>query len=269
MKIASRKSSFIKRIRTVFSSSKKEGYRPEDLFEVERFYRDWRGFRSEQACARQTGFSVEQCSEMKQILRDYNLLGNYAFTPGAPPHSFMREEIHRRIPALNARSTIVEVGPGDHPLFPPEEYCNWVMCDPGYTGDSIEFREHTWGVGRYPQDRAYRGSWEHLADVLPDRVATCDLVVGCHSFEHCFRPVTAIRQVATLLKPGGWLVLFVPDGFSDDPSNNDPTHTFYVVPGMLEDFFQAAGGFSSLVIEPFRPNADLIVLAQRETGDRL
>lgn len=251
----------VKKMRYFFSAQ--ESYTPEMLFEVERFHRDWPGFRTLDTCSRETGFSLQQCDEMKRILYKNSLLGNYFFAQGEESHSFMRSEIHRRIPSLTSASVILEVGSGNTPVFSPEEYSNWIMCDTEYNGSAIEFREFPrWG-NRYPPDRSFTASWDTMGGVLKDWRGKCDLVFGCHSYEHVYRPVTALRQAAMLLKPRGWLALFIPDGFSDDPSNHDPTHTLYVVPGMLEDFLGAAGGFSSLCIEPFRPNADLIVLAQR------
>ena len=69
-----------------------------------------------------------------------------------------------------------------------------------------------------------------------------------------------------MLKDMGILVLFVPDGFSDDPNTKDPTHTLYVVPGMMEEFFEYAGGFRDITIEKFRPNADLVITAIKDSN---
>lgn len=257
-----------KKIKTIFKNIidkiRSRNYSPEMFFDVERFFKDYQNFRNDYSCAKYTGYPVKDCATIRRILYQNNLLGNYFFSPKIGPWKFMQEEIHYRIPNLNTSSTILEVGPGEHPVFSPEEYQNWFMCDINYDGKSINFKQFTWAKKKYPPERCYTASWDTMADVLTKLHSQCDLVFGCHSYEHTFKPVTALQQAYTLLKPGGWLAMFVPDGFSDDPNLHDPTHTLYVVPGMMEDFFHAAGGFAAPIVEPFRPNADLIILAQKE-----
>jgi hypothetical protein len=62
--------------------------------------------------------------------------------------------------------------------------------------------------------------------------------------------------------------MFVPDGFSDDPASRcEMTHTLFLVPQMIEEFFACAGGFQDLKIASFRPNYDLVVSAARGTQE--
>lgn len=239
-------------------------YSPRQYFLVEAFHRDYQGFRTLEECARQTSMSIEDCARIKQVLYKERLLGNYFFQAGCPPQKFMRSKIQEELLSVNIHSNILEVGPGEHPLFPPEEYPNWSGCDPNYDGEGITFRGQRWAQGRYSPFDMRSGAWETLTETFPEKQGSFDLVVGSHSYEHSCRPVTALRQAFNMLKLGGWIVFFVPDGFSDDPSNHDLTHTIYVVPGMLEDFFKFAGGFEKPRIEPFRPNADLLVLARKK-----
>lgn len=251
-------------IRHTIDRIRSRKYSPEMFFSVEHFFKDYQGYRNDYSCAEHTGYSINDCATIRRILYQNNLLGNYFFAPNTGPWEFMREEIHHRIQNLTTSSRILEVGPGDHPVFPPELYSNMYMCDPNYDEKSINFRQFSWFSQKYPPERSYTASWDTMADVLRKFHDQFDLVFGCHSYEHTFKPITALRQAHALLRPGGWLAMFVPDGFSDDPNLHDPTHTLYVVPGMMEDFFSAAGGFASPIIEPFRPNADLLVLAQKE-----
>ncbi len=239
-------------------------YSPEMFFSVEHFYKDYQGHRNDYTCAKYTGYSIKDCTTIRRILYQNNLLGNYFFSPNTGPWEFMREEIHYRIRNLSTASVILEVGPGEHPVFPPELYPNWHMCDPNYDGASINFKQFSWASQKYLPERSSTASWDTMADILITLHGQCDLVFGCHSYEHTFKPITALRQAHRLLRPGGWLAMFVPDGFSEDPNLHDPTHTLYIVPGMMEDFFAAAGGFTPPIIEPFRPNADLLILAQKE-----
>ncbi len=39
---------------------------------------------------------------------------------------------------------------------------------------------------------------------------TYDLIFVCHSFEHCERPIDALREMRRILKPGGWIFLGTP-----------------------------------------------------------
>ena len=67
-----------------------------------------------------------------------------------------------------------------------------------------------------------------------------------------------------MLRPGGVLAMFVPSGLSDDPVNrSEHTHTLYVVPEMMQEFFGYAGGFRNVAVEWFRPNCDYLVSAER------
>jgi SAM-dependent methyltransferase len=62
-----------------------------------------------------------------------------------------------------------------------------------------------------------------------------DLLVASHSYEHVFKPIQSLIEAAKMLRSGGVLVLFVPDGFSDEPAaRNEPTHTLYIVPDMIK-----------------------------------
>lgn len=244
-----------------------EQYSPSQYSLVEYFHRDYQGPRTLDECARQTGMNKKDCAQIKKKLYQERLLGNYFFQAECPPQKFMRNKIMEELQAVNVKSNILEIGPGEYPLFPPEEYSNWSGCDPNYDGEGITFREQRWAQGRYAKFDMRNGAWENLESTFPERKKSFDIVAGSHSYEHSCRPVTALRQAYNMLKPGGWIVLFVPDGFSDDPSNHDLTHTIYVVPGMLEDFFTFAGGFEKPRIEPFRPNADLFVLARKKQSN--
>ena len=77
--------------------------------------------------------------------------------------------------------------------------------------------------------RIFKAGSENLSGVLAGLalVGQFDAVVASHSFEHAFRPITALREACSALKPHGAFVLFVPDAFSDDPSTKtNPYHVF-------------------------------------------
>ncbi|WP_138708201.1 class I SAM-dependent methyltransferase [Desulfocurvibacter africanus] len=231
---------------------------------IEQFYKNWQGYRSIEACEEQTGIDSKGCRFIKAYLYQKRRLGNYFFEADSPPQKFMRHAIIAQFPSIGPSSKILEIGPGNYPLFPPEDYPGWYGCDPFFDGEAICFRHHVWAKGRYCRERMRRGSWECLANTYPEKLQSFDLVTGSHSYEHTSRPLTAIRQAMSMLKPGGILAIFIPDGYSNDPSNQDPTHTFYATPELLEEFFSYAGGFENISIRSFRPNADLFVSAIRK-----
>lgn len=234
-----------------------------ELSLVREFFMNYRDFRTVETCARVTGLSVASCARARSILYERRELGLYFFEAGVPPHSYMRRLILAEFPTLDRESRILEIGPGDHPIFPPWEYTNWHGVDKYLDGDTIRFREQLWGRGKYPENALSYGTWETLAErfAQPELIGSFDIVAASHSYEHVFQPVTALRQARRMLREHGVIFLFVPDGLSDDVNTKDPSHTLYLVPEMISELFDCAGGFRDLKVEVFRPNADLAVSA--------
>lgn len=234
-----------------------------ELTQVRDFFTNYSDFRTVEVCARVTGLSVATCAEARSILYEKRELGLYFFEAGVPPHRYMRRLILEKFPSLGKGSRILEVGPGDHPIFPPGEYPNWHGVDKYLEGDTIRFREQLWGRDKYPDNTLSCGSWETLVEAFAktDSIGSFDIVAASHSFEHIFQPVKALRQARQMLRPQGVIFLFVPDGLSDDVNTKDPTHTLYLVPDMVRELFECAGGYRDLQIEIFRPNADLAISA--------
>jgi SAM-dependent methyltransferase len=208
-------------------------------------------------------YDSKTCKIAMQILIEKRLMGAYTFASNADPHPYMQKYILDTIPGITADSTIMEVGPGNHPLFSEKEYPNWYGCDLNYKDGKIAFSNQEWGKGLYK--KIYNGSWDNLAAVcsennLPDNF---DIICGCHSFEHTYKPITALKQAAQILR-GGHLVLFVPDGYSTWPGNYDKTHTLYMVPDMVNDFFYYADCFVNITCKQFRANMDMVITARKK-----
>ena len=112
----------------------------------------------------------------------------------------------------------------------------------------------------------FTGGWENISEVVNRDIdiKEYDLVCGSHSYEHTFKPITALKEANKVLKTNGYLVLFVPDGFSTWQGNYDRTHTLYLVPDMIKEFFTYAGGYDLLVCEQFRVNMDLVIVAMKK-----
>ena len=178
----------------------------------------------------------------------------------------MREFIMSKFPTINNDSFILEIGPGRSPVFPITDYKNWYAVDKYYQDNKINFRSLNWAINQYPEDRICAGSWETLSDSIKalNKSNEYDLIVSSHSYEHCFKPIASLIEASKVLKKGGILALFVPDGFSDHSSaRNEMTHTLYLVPEMIEEFFKYAGVFHELEVVSFRPNADFAIIAKK------
>jgi SAM-dependent methyltransferase len=76
-----------------------------------------------------------------------------------------------------------------------------------------------------------------------------DVINAAQVFEHVPRPVECLRQLVTLIRPGGLLYLDVPNyrtlsivlGRDDFELNTPPQHLNYFAPGTLRRFLEKAG----------------------------
>ncbi len=239
-----------------------------EIKRVQDFYCNYTGFRSFAACAKQTCLDIWLCEAIKEYLYEKRMLGLYYFEENSPPQRYMREYILEKFSQIKADSYILEVGPGEHPLFPIKQYRNWYAVDKYYDYESgvIKFKDLNWGENKYPSEKIFSGSFEDLNKIFEPKglSGNFDLIVASHSYEHVFKPIESLKQANKALVRGGIICLFVPDAFTDDLSTKDPTHTLYITKEMMEEFFHYAGGFKDISIEPFRPNADLVITAIKE-----
>jgi|GEM_PF-1656259 len=234
----------------------------EDIEKVYNFFISYPDFRLLTNCSQETGLSVLKCSRIKKYLYKKRRLGLYFFAPNTPPQKYMKEYILNNFKNISNNSNILEVGPGEYPIFDFNHYKKWYAIDKFFLNNTIKFKSQAWAKNKYPLERIRNGAFENLSlSVASDLVGSFDLVVGSHSYEHVLRPIKSLREINKVLRPGGILVLFVPDGFSNDINAQDPTHTLYINKDMMLEFFAAAGGFRDIIITTFRPNADLVITA--------
>lgn len=237
------------------------------------FFLNYQSFRTLYDCSLQTQLDIEKCKKYKKMLYKDRKLGMYYFGENAEPQPFMFEYIKKLIPNFSYDLHIAEIGPGKFPIVADKKYKNWIGVDYNLQNNSagggdeiINFNGRIWDVNNYPTKNIYQGSWENCSKIenIQDRLNVFDFVISSHSFEHVFEPIKSLNSAAELLKPNGYIVLFVPDGFSDDPaSRNEITHTLYLVPDMIKEFFQYSGKYKNLKVEVFRPNYDYVITAQK------
>lgn len=81
-----------------------------------------------------------------------------------------------------------------------------------------------------------------LADLLPFRDRSLDVVVAQHLVEHLPDPSAWLAEWARVLRPGGRIVVITPNADFPDPSLfEDPTHVHLFTPATLRNEFERAG----------------------------
>lgn len=227
------------------------------------FFSTFEGLRSTPACSRVTGLNQARCEKIRRNLYKERRLGLYFFEAGVPPQKYMKKYILEKFNTISNNSKIVELGPGQFPVFDYSEYDSWLGVDKNYDGRQINFKELQWSKNKYPTRKIIGGGLENLSQCLAMTgiVGSVDLVVASHVYEHAMLPIQSLIEINRVLRPGGILVLFVPDGFTEDINTKDPTHTLYLNQGMIKEFFYFAGGYTDIEIKVFRPNADLVITA--------
>lgn len=229
------------------------------------FFVNYQSFRTLYDCSKITGIEINKCEYLKKLLYQDRKLGMYYFGEKLEPQPFMLEYIKKRIPSFSINSKIAEIGPGRYPIVSGSEYINWFGFDPNYKNGYIDFCGRIWEPKEYPNKNVFNASWENCNEITTIANNSFDFIISSHSFEHVFEPIKSLNNAANLLKPNGYIVLFVPDGFSDEPAaRNEMTHTLYLVPDMIKEFFSYSGHYKNLSIETFRPNYDYVIVAQKK-----
>ncbi len=108
------------------------------------------------------------------------------------------------------------------------------------------------------------------ATLLPIADRTCDLVIAQHSFEHIADWRAAAREAARVLKPAGFLVVAIPDGYT----LSDSLYRFldkgreHVNRFNGEDFIDGIDGNTSLRLTAWRPLYSSYSFLSRWRGQR-
>jgi SAM-dependent methyltransferase len=146
---------------------------------------------------------------------------------------------------LHRPGAVLEVGCG-------HGYMLAALRDLGWTVQGVELHESSAAYGR---------NTLHLPIAIGDLVglrlpaASFDMVVFWHSFEHLPDPAAALREAVRILKPGGLVVVAVPNASSWQARWAGPhwfhweipRHLFHFDPATLASVFRGAGLECALV----------------------
>ena len=255
----------LKRKISLIHSNKQTSTNPELVEKIFLFFSTFQDFRTNERCSAELGVDLSIVEQVKGQFYRENRLGTYSLGLQGPPHKLMREHIKSRF-GIRSDSLILEIGPGANPLFPKKDYPNCFSVDKyGIKGQTLWYGN----MKNMESVADFQGSYSTLDSVpkiaeMVNQMGGFDVVAGCHSFEHETCPLKGLRNILSVLRDGGIVILFVPDGWSDDNVCRDPTHTMYFTPDMVEEFFDEVGGFKDLNIEPFRPNLDIMISAVKD-----
>lgn len=119
------------------------------------------------------------------------------------------------------------------------------MSDRGWQVEGLEFSETAANHARSAGFNVHVGSLE----TAPEPVAPYDLIVGWMVVEHLHDPVSALTKLARWTKPGGWLVLSLPNVSSFEftifrgasYALQVPTHLYHYSPDTLSILLTKTG----------------------------
>ncbi len=134
------------------------------------------------------------------------------------------------------------------------------MAKAGWQAEGVEFSGSAASAARALGFEVFTGRLEDA----PDPGQRYDMVVGWMVLEHLYDPVAALRKLWKWTKPGGWLVVSVPNAASLDfrlfgdcwYAAHLPNHLFHYDPRSLQRLFSATG-WSTLKIHHQRTLGDL------------
>jgi hypothetical protein len=228
--------------------------------DIYNFFTTFQDFRTNERCSIELGIALPVVERVRDQLYREHRLGIYSLGLQGPPQHLMREFIHSQF-ELRKDSLILEIGPGAYPLFPKQEYSNCFSVDKyGAKGTKLTYLRNLESLADFQGSYSTFDSVPEITEIVK-QTGGFDIVAGSHSFEHETCPLKGLRNICSVLRKSGRVILFVPDGWSDDMVSRDPTHTMYLTPEMIREFFDEVGGFKELMIKPFRPNLDIMISA--------
>ena len=125
------------------------------------------------------------------------------------------------------------------------EVKGWVLdvgCRNRVLKTALEERGFTWtGVDHKPTDENDDLIYQCTMEKLIVQSNMIDLVLCCHSFEHCEDPISALREFKRVLKPGGYLFIGGPYPCYRQLFGGDEDHIFVLNELQLQKILKYVG----------------------------
>ena len=105
----------------------------------------------------------------------------------------------------------------------------WKVLEVGGLPTSLKGKFIEWGC-------EYHSLEKEAEELMEETVKgnDFDLVFACHSFEHCERPVNALRNFKNHLKSGGYLFMATPNHCEGQITKGDHDHIFVLTSIQME-----------------------------------
>lgn len=133
----------------------------------------------------------------------------------------------REIAACNLHGTGMEFGAGASP-FPVPLHCNVLFADSFSYEDLLKVMY----PGQTAHDLIRPDYVTDIKTLVGIADSSLDFIIACHVIEHTNNPIGAIESCRRALKPGGSLVLVVPDMTKTFDNRRKPTSLTH----LIEDF---------------------------------
>ena len=119
------------------------------LYDVYEFCKTAQMLRTGYNCSRfyNNVYSEKECEIAINLLFHNRKMGAYYFEKDADPQKYMRQYIISNISTIDFNSKILEIGPGNLPLFSEIDYKNWRGIDYNNVDGTIFFAGKEWNGG--------------------------------------------------------------------------------------------------------------------------
>lgn len=137
-----------------------------------------------------------------------------------------------------ANGTLLDIGAGTGHFLHVMQQLGWIVSGTEKDAKARNFSQEQWGIRLLPDEGLFS---------LPDR--SFDAITLWHVLEHLYSPLDYLKKAALLLKPGGCLIIALPNPASHDARHyreywaawDVPRHLWHFQPENMEKLALKAG----------------------------